>query len=227
MDIKKIIIQEWVLVGLLAVATILLNLPQEIAQQLKLNTDYVLIGLGITILVAFFLYLKVTFFMMFVLLAIGANLPGQIAERFGVTTAPLIVALAIMVAISLGNQFMKLLPSGLEAKPKHKSPEGAQTLFYAIDKGNLLYAQKILSMNIHPDSPGSGGETPLMRAAAKGNVRIVDLLLRNGADINLMNDAGDTALEIALRNGHAGIADILKKVRQDALARAQAEAKPA
>lgn len=227
MDIKKIIIQEWVLVGLLAVATLLLILPREITQQLKLNTDYVMIGLGIAILVAFLLYLKVAVVVMFVLLAFGANLPGQIAERFGITPVPLIVALVILAIVSLGNHFMKLLPSGLEAKPKVKSAEGAQTLFYAIDKANLLYANKILSMNIHPDSPGPGGETPLMRAAAKGNVRIVDLLLRNGADFNLMNDAGDTALEIALRAGHTGIADILKKVRQDAMARAQAEAKPA
>lgn len=226
MDIRKRIIQEWVLVALLALATILLNLPKELTQQLKLNPDYLLIGLGLTILVAFFLYLKVTFFMMFVLLAIGANLPTQIAERFGITNAPLIIALVVMVIMSLGNHFMKLLPSGLEAKPKEKSAEGAQTLFYAIDKGNLLYAQKILSMNIHPDSPGPGGETPLMRAAARGNVRVVDLLLKNGADYGVMNDAGDTALEIALRSGHTGIADILRKVRQDAQARAQAEPKP-
>ena len=87
-------------------------------------------------------------------------------------------------------------------------------LFYAIEKSNLVYAQKVLEMNFDPNVQHDNGYTALAYAAMKGNGRLVELLLRNGADPTVVTKEGDTPVELALRLGHAEVADILKAARQ-------------
>jgi len=94
---------------------------------------------------------------------------------------------------------------------------GVKALFYAIEKNNLVYVQKVLSMNFDPNLHHENGYTALAYAAAKGNPQMVDLLLRNGADAALSTREGDTPVELALRFGHAEVADVLKRARQAAL----------
>ena len=110
-------------------------------------------------------------------------------------------------------RLVKLLPTGLEPKPREKSPEGVRALFYAIEKNNLVYAQKVLSMNFDPNLHHDNGYTPLAYAAMKGNPAMIELLLRNGADPAITSKEGDTPVELALRMGHAEVADVLKKAR--------------
>jgi ankyrin repeat protein len=119
-----------------------------------------------------------------------------------------------MVGIALINYVVKLLPTGLEPKPKEKSAEGIKALFYAIEKSNLVYAQKVLSMNFDPNLHHDNGYTALAYAAAKGSTPMIELLLRNGADPGQATTEGDTAVELALRFGHAEVADLLKRARQ-------------
>jgi len=83
-----------------------------------------------------------------------------------------LLALVVMVGVALINYVVKLLPTGLEPKPKEKSPEGIRALFYAIEKNNLVYAQKVLSMNFDPNMQHDNGYTPLAYAAMKGNARV-------------------------------------------------------
>ena len=111
---------------------------------------------------------------------------------------------------------MKLLPTGLEPKPREKSPEGVRALFYGIEKNNLVYAQKVLSMNFDPNLLHDNGYTPLAYAAMKGNPAMIELLLRNGANPAMTSKEGDTPVELALRMGHSEVADLLKKARRDA-----------
>ena len=134
-----------------------------------------------------------------------------------------IPTMAAMVGISLINYVVALLPTGLEIPSREKSPEGIKALFYAIEKGNLVYAQKVLSMNFDPNLIADNGYTPLMYAAARGDTKMVELLLRNGAEINMMSKDGDTALELALRVGSSEVADVLKRARQEQLAREEAQ----
>ncbi|HXC38449.1 MAG TPA: ankyrin repeat domain-containing protein, partial [Burkholderiales bacterium] len=118
-------------------------------------------------------------------------------------------------------------PTGLEEKPKEQSAEGIKALFYAIEKGNLVYAQKVLSMNFDPNLRADNGYTPLMYAAARGDARMCELLLRNGAEVGVVSADGDTAIELALRVGSQEVADLLKAARTEELARAEAAtAKP-
>jgi ankyrin repeat protein len=221
-------VREIALVVLVALTAALANLPEDLLERFDINRDLLLGSLALTVFIALFLYLKFQFFFLVVLLAVAANMPGEVAESLGISTTPLIIAMATMVGFSLINYVVDLLPTGLEKTPREQSAEGIKVLFYAIEKGNLVYAQKILAQNFDPNLVAENGYTPLMYAAARGDTKMVDLLLRNGADVNLVSKDGDTAIELALRIGAQECAEILKKARADQLMRQQAlHAKPA
>ena len=218
----KISKKEWILVVMVGAIALLANLPANLTDQIGVKVEYLVITLGAVVFVALLLYMRFTFFLIIVLLVIGANLPGQYAQALGISKIPLILTLALMVGVSLINHLVKLMPSGLE---RDDSSEAQKALFYAIEKGNLVYAQKLLNLNLDPNVRGPGGYSCLMYAAAKGHAGLVELFLRNGADSTLVNTEGDSAVDLALRLGHSQIADILKQARlQQMNARAGAAA---
>lgn len=206
-------IREVALFGLIALTAVIANLPAESISELGVNPDYLIAALGSAVMIGLFLYLKFFFFAAVVLLILGANLPDQIAERFAISKIPLILALATMVGVSLINHMAKVLPTGLEPRPKEKSPEGVRALFYAIEKNNVAYGQKVLTMNFDPNLHHDNGYTPLAYAAMKGNPQMVEMFLHNGADPAQTTRDGDTAVELALRMGHNEIADNLQRAR--------------
>ena len=101
-----------------------------------------------------------------------------------------------------------------------------RALFYAIEKSNLVYAQKVLQMNFDPNPLHDNGYTALAYAAMKGNGRMVELLLRHGADPTVVTKEGDTPVELALRLGHSEVADILKAARLQMQSGAEPAAEP-
>lgn len=213
--LSRMRIKEVLLFGLIAMTAVFANLPREYIDELGINHDYLLAVLACGVVVGLFFYLKFFFFLAIVLLIVGANMPEQVAERFNVSKIPLILALIGLVGVSLINYVVKLLPTGLEVKPKEQSPEGVRALFYAIEKGNVVYAQKVLSMNFDPNLLHDNGYTPLSYAAMKGSAQMVETLLRNGADPNARTKEGDTPVELALRFGHGDVGDLLKRARQE------------
>jgi hypothetical protein len=208
-------VREVALFALIALTAILANLPADYVNDLGIRHDYLLAALGCATVIGLFLYLRFFFFFAVVLLFLGANLPEQIAQGLGVSKVPLILALVAMVGISLINYVVKMLPTGLEPKPKEKSPEAVRAMFYAIEKNNVPYAQRVLSMNFDPNLHHENGYTPLTYAALRGNLQMVEAFLKGGADPALATHDGETAVELALRAGHTAIADLLKRVRQD------------
>lgn len=214
--------REWTLVALVAVTALLANLPERYLESVGVRQEHLLGLLALTVFIALFLYLKFQFFFLVVLLALGANMPDTIAESLGLSRVPLIIAMVAMVGFSLINYVIGLLPTGLEQKPKEKTAEGVKVLMYAVEKGNLVYAQKILAQNVDPNMLADNGYSPLMYAAARGDAKMVDLLVRNGADVNMISKDGDTALELALRTGASETAEIIKKARAEQLAREEA-----
>ena len=215
--LSKVRVKEVLVFGLIVLIAAVANLPREYITE-TLGMDYQLLYgvLGSLVVIALFLYLKFFFFLAIVLLIAGANLPEQIAEGFGVSKIPLVLALVAMVGISLINYIVKLLPTGLEPKPREQSPEGVRAMFYAVEKGNLVYAQKVLSMNFDPNLVHDNGYTPLAYAAMKGNAQMVELFLRNGANPTVTTRDGDSPVELALRMGHTEVADLLKRARREA-----------
>jgi len=207
-------IREVLLFGLIALSAILAQLPPEILENHGIERNYLLGVLGCGIILGLFFYLRFFFFLAVVLLILGANLDQQISEYINISKIPLVLALVAMVGVSLINYVVKLMPTGLEPRVREKSPEGIRALFYAVEKSNLVYAQKVLEMNFDPNVQHDNGYTALAYAAMKGNGRMVELLLRNGADPTVTTRDGDTPVELALRLGHSEVADMLKSARQ-------------
>ena len=217
--LARLRIRELILMGLILVTAVLANLPQDYVEvTLGVNRGTLLAFLGIAVIIGLFLYLKTGLFVVVVLLIAGANMPDQIAEGLNISKIPIVLALVALVGVGLINYVVKLVPTGLEPKPKEKSAEGVRALFYAIEKNNLVYAQKVLGMNFDPNMHHDNGYTPLAYAAMRGSLPMIELLLRNGADPQMTTREGDTPVELALRFGHAEVADGLKVARRAAAA---------
>jgi hypothetical protein len=214
--------KEWALVGLVSIATVFALLPADMTDQWGINRGYIAAVLGILLVIALFLYLKFAFFIMVALLVIGANLTDAWSDTLGISKLPLIIALIAMVGISLINYVVSILPTGLEPKPRDKSPEGVKAMFYAIEKDNLVYAQKVLSMNFDPNLLSDNGYSPLQYAAMRGNAQMVELFVRNGANAAMLSKDGESAAELALKLGHNQVAEVLKKARREASAQEDA-----
>ncbi len=215
--LTRLRIRELILLGLMVISAVLANLPPEYVEEtLGISRGGVLAVLGIVIIIGLFLYLKFGLFVVVLLLIAGANMPTQIAEGLNISKIPIVLSLVALVGVGLINYIVKLVPTGLEPKPKEKSAEGVTALFYAIEKNNSVYAQKVLSMNFDPNMHHENGYTPLAYAAMKGSVPMIELLLRNGADATVTTRDGDTPVELALRLGHSEVADMLKAARQRA-----------
>jgi len=227
--LARLRIRELVLMGLITITAVLANLPEEyVSETLGISPQGLIAVLAIAVIIGLFLYLKFGLFVAVVLLIAGANMPDQIAEGLNISRVPIVLALVALVGVGLINYVVKMLPTGLEPKPKEKSAEGIRAMFYGIEKNNLVYVQKVLSMNFDPNMHHENGYTPLAYAAMKGSVPMLDLLLRNGADASQLTKEGDTPVELALRMGHAEAADLLKRARMSTAASpAPAEAEPA
>lgn len=215
--LTRLRIRELILLGLITVSALLANLPKDYVEEtLGINQDVVLALLGIAVIIGLFLYLRFGLFVAVLLLIAGANMPEQIADGLNISKIPIILALVALVGVGLINYAVKMLPTGLEPRPKEKSAEGVRALFYAIEKNNLVYAQKVLAMNFDPNLQHENGYTPLAYAAMKGNPTMIELLLRNGADPAMPTREGDSPVELALRMGHNEVADLLKQARRAA-----------
>ena len=226
--LTRLRIRELILLGLIAVTAVIANLPEEYVEQ-TLGVDHAMLVacLGIAVIISLFLYLRTGLFISVVLLIAGANMPDQIAEGLNISKIPIVLALVALVGVGLINYVVKLVPTGLEPRPKEKSAEGIRALFYAIEKNNLVYAQKVLSMNFDPNLRHDNGYTPLAYAAMRGSLAMIELLLRNGADPRQATKEGDSPVELALRFGHAELADAIKQARRAAVAQPEGEAAPA
>lgn len=222
--LTRLRIRELILMGLILITAVLANLPEEYVEETLGASRATLVAiLGIAVIIGLFLYLKTGLFIAVVLLIAGANMPDQIAEGLNISKIPIVLALVALIGVGLINYVVKLVPTGLEPKPKEKSTEGVRALFYAIEKNNLVYAQKVLGMNFDPNLHHDNGYTPLAYAAMRGSLPMIELLLRNGADATQATKEGDTPVELALRFGHAEVADSLKQARRAATAGDQVE----
>src|SRR5687767_9234039 len=210
-------IREIVLMGLILITAVMANLPEEyVDETLGVSRATLVAFLGIAVIIGLFLYLRTGLFIAVVLLIAGANMPDQIAEGLNISKIPIMLALVALIGVGVVNYVVKLMPTGLEPRPKEKSAEGIRALFYAIEKNNLVYAQKVLSMNFEANLHHDNGYTPLGYAAMRGSLPMVELLLRNRADPTQATKEGDSPVELALRFGHPEVAEALKQARRAA-----------
>ncbi len=206
-------IREWTLLGLVGAMALIANLPRHLIDRIGLQPEVLMALLGLMVVIALFLYVRFFFFLLYALLAVGANLPDQWANSLGISTLPMLVALTIMVALSLLNYGAKMLPSGLEPKPRKQNTEATQVLLDAIARDNLPYIKTLLTMQFDLDTVDDQGMTPLMRAAQKGNFKVVQMLIKCGAS-SLPSGPSGRASAVALQNNFPAVSEFLKKVEE-------------
>lgn len=206
-------IREWSLIGLVSVMAVIANLPKDILGRIGVQAELLMAVLGVLIVLALFLYVRFFFFLVFILLAAGANLPEHWAATLGLSREALLGTLVVMVAMSLLNYGAKLLPTGLEPKPRKKNPEAADLLFEAIERRNLSYFKTLLTMDFDLDAFNAEGITPLMKAAQRGEFKMVQMLIRRGASPLIEGPAG-RASHMALVASFPAVNEFLRRVEE-------------
>ena len=216
------------MLGLVGAMALVANLPRHLIERTGLDPGLVMALLGVMVVIALFLYVRFFFFLLYALLAVGANLPDQWANSLGINQLTMLVTLIIMVALSLLNYGAKMLPSGLEPKPRKQNSEATQVLLDAIARDNLPYIKTLLTMQFDLDTVDDQGMTPLMRAAQRGNFKVVQMFIKCGAS-PLASGPSGRASEVALQNNFPAISEFLKKVEEvqsaEVVQRAATEAK--
>lgn len=178
-----------------AVMSFLANLPDSISEDM-VDRKVLLAALAALVIVAMFRYLQMMLLLTISILAIGANLPSELASQLGISQLALLLSLGALIAISLLNRAVPLLPVERET-PAQKIANARQTLMEAIAKGDVAAIQQLLAMKLNVNFI-QDGTSPLHLAAAKGYPEIVRLLLGNGAVFHMKNAEGQTPLDIAL-----------------------------
>jgi len=206
-------IREWTLLGLVGAMALIANLPRHLIDKIGIEPGLLMAMLGLMVVFALFLYVRFFFFLLYALLAVGANLPDKWADSLGISQTPMLVALVAMVALSMLNYGAKMLPSGLEPKSRKQNSEATQVLLDAIERGNLPYIKTLLSMQFDLDTGDEQGMTPLMRAAQRGNFKVVQMLIKCGASPLLSGPSG-RASDVALQNNFPAVSEFLKKVEE-------------
>jgi len=102
------------------------NLPHNFALLSMIDRNYLLVGLMIVVATALIRYARFVLVAAVFILAVGANLPGDIAQILNVDSRILTGSLIAILVLSLLNQFFKL-PTDLD-KPQgvpdeHDSPD--------------------------------------------------------------------------------------------------------
>lgn len=204
-------VREWTLLGLVATMALVANLPHSALESIGIEQGLLMTMLGLMVVFALFLYVRFFFFLIYFLLAIGANLPEQWAASLGISQTPMLIALIAMVAISVLNYTAKALPTGLEPKKRKENPEATQMLVDAIEKRNLSYFKTLLTMDFDVDLSSPDGMTPLMKAAQKGEFKMVQMLIKRGASALIEGPSG-RASDVALKGNFPKVAEFLTRV---------------
>lgn len=204
-------VREWTLLGLVATMALVANLPHSILERIGIEQGLLMAMLGLMVVFALFLYVRFFFFLLYALLAVGANLPEKWADSLGISPTPMLIALIAMVAMSVLNYSAKTLPTGLEPKKRKENPEATKMLVDAIDKRNLSYFKTLLSMDFDVDLASPDGMTPLMWAAQKGEFKMVQMLIRRGASA-LPEGPSGRASDVALKHNFPKVAEFLTRV---------------
>lgn len=202
--------REFTLLMLVSGMALIANLPERVLAMVDLDRSVIMAVLGVVVLIAVFLYVRMFFFLFYLLLAVGANLPEQWAEALNISQGPLLAALITMVAISLVNYSAKVLPTGLEKRPKRANPEALQALLSAVDRGNPTHVRAVLSLDFDVNGVGPDGLTPLMHVVQRGNIEIFNMLVAHGADLCMKGPQG-TVAEMAVK---AGRHDLAKQIEE-------------
>lgn len=115
-----------------------------------------------------------------------------------------VFAIITMIAVAA-------LVTAVVTRPGH----GEQSLFHAVENGDVRLARILIERGVHPDEPRTLGLTPLMRAALRDQIEMTQLLLDAGADLYATDTGGLGAAHIAAEGNAIGSLRVLASAGAD------------
>jgi hypothetical protein len=218
-NIKSSEIWLLLVVSLMALAA---NLPANMLGN-GVDRNLLLIALAVTVFISLFRYLKLMLFITVSVLAIGANLPDQLAAQLGISRTVMIVASGVLVILALMYKLYhqrKLEGNAADENEYEATAEPAAvshlrdtidsrlSVISAIMNGDFAALHQLLVSDVEVNF-SQDGQIPIFLATEKGNVDIVLLLLIHGAKLRIKNQHGLTPTDFALKLRFARIAKIL------------------
>jgi len=200
-------LNEVIMLSIVLLLSITANLPDNLIGS-YINKDILLSVLAAVIILALFRYLRWMLFLIVTILAIGANLPEQLAAVVNVDPIVMVATLVVLVLISLLNHIFKLLPTEAVAK-RSDSSQSRKAVLEAVTTGNLNKLKHLLQMNVEVNFL-QDGTSPAHIVAEQGNNELMRALLDYGVNLNVINKDGLTPMEIALAFGFSHTVEMLK-----------------
>ncbi len=198
---------EAVMLTLVILSSIAANLPDSLIGQ-YLNQDILLSVLAAIVIIALFRYLRWMLFLIVTILAMGANLPEQLASVVNVDPIVMVATLVVLVFISLLNHIFKLLPTEANSK-RTDSSQSRKAVLESIKTGNLNKLKHLLNMHVEVDFL-QDGTSPAHIVAEQGNNELMQALIEYGVNLNVINKDGLTPMEIAMAFGFKHTVEMLR-----------------
>ena len=101
----------------------------------------------------------------------------------------------------------KLAAAAAPAPALH--PDGSTPLQWAVFKGNIAEAKRLLAAGANPNAINHYGVDAIQLAADASNTELLRLLLKAGANPNSANPDGETVLHLIARSGNLDAAKLL------------------
>jgi ankyrin repeat protein len=116
---------------------------------------------------------------------------------------------AVLLAFLLSVSALSAQGPTRKEDVNHRNPDGSTPLQWAVYKGDVAEARRLLRAGADASLANNYGATPMSLAAEVGNTDMLKVLLEVGADADSPNPDGQTALQAVARTGNVEAAQLL------------------
>jgi Ankyrin repeats (3 copies) len=183
------------------------NLPGNVTGTL-VDRNLLLVTLTVTVVISLFRYLRFMLFLTVTILAIGANLPDQLADQLEISRTVMIFFSGVIVVIALLYKYFGFMSPADSANGQTDTLESRNAVLAAILKRDTVTLHRMLISNVNINF-SQNGNIPIFLAIENGYADIVLLLISHGAKLRVKNNMGRTPLEAALLHNDIRIVKII------------------
>jgi ankyrin repeat protein len=116
---------------------------------------------------------------------------------------------AVLLAVLLSVATLSAQGPTRKEDVNRRNPDGSTPLQWAVYKGDVAEARRLLRAGADASLANNYGATPMSLAAEVGNTDMLKVLLEVGADADSPNPDGQTALQAVARTGNVEAAQLL------------------
>jgi ankyrin repeat protein len=115
----------------------------------------------------------------------------------------------VLLAVLLSIATLSAQRPARKEDVNRRNPDGSTPLQWAVFKGDVAEARRLLRAGADVSLANNYGATPMSLAAEVGNTDMLKVLLEVGADADSPNPDGQTALQAVARTGNVEAAQLL------------------